>query len=70
MDVVVGANELPEFVRLSKVMTETWGKAGVETRYEAVPGKHHFNVVDGHTDPNSAMTERLYALCQRSKALA
>ena len=70
MDVIVGANELPEFVRLSKVMTETWGKAGVETRYEAVPGKHHFNVVDGFTDPNSAMTERLHTLCQRTKAIA
>jgi arylformamidase len=70
MDVIVGAAELPEFVRLSRVMAETWGKAGVETRYEAVPGKHHFNVVDGFTDPNSAMTERLFALCQRSKAIA
>ena len=70
MDVIVGAAELPEFVRLSKVMAETWGNAGVETRYEAVPGKHHFNVSDGFTDPHSAMTERLYTLCQRSKALA
>lgn len=70
MDVIVGAGELPEFVRLSKVMSETWGKAGVETRYEAVPGKHHFNVVDGFTDPESAMTERLYALCQRTKAIS
>jgi arylformamidase len=70
MDVIVGANELPEFVRLSKVMADSWGKAGVETRYEAVPGTHHFNVVAGFTDPHSAMTERLYTLCQRSKALA
>ena len=69
MDVIVGAAELPEFVRLSKVMTETWGKAGVETRYEAVPGKHHFNVVDGFTDPNSAMTERLWS-CARCAQLA
>ncbi len=69
MDVIVGAAELPEFVRLSKVMAETWGAAGVETRYEAVPGKHHFNVVDALPDPQSAMTERLYTLCQRSKAL-
>lgn len=70
MDVIVGANELPEFVRLSKVMAEQWGKEGVETRYEAVPGKHHFSVVEGFTDPNSALSERLYTLCQRSKALA
>lgn len=70
MDVIVGGAELPEFLRLSKAMAETWGKAGVETRYEAVPGKHHFNVVDGFTDPNSAMTERLHTLCQRNKTLA
>lgn len=70
MDVIVGANELPEFVRLSKVMTETWGKEGVETRYEAVPGTHHFNVVAPLTDPHSAMTERLHTLCLRTKSLA
>jgi arylformamidase len=70
MDVIVGANELPEFVRLSKAMAETWGKAGVEIRYEAVPGTHHFNVVAALADPHSAMTERLYTLCQRTKALA
>lgn len=70
MDVIVGAAELPEFLRLSKVMTTTWGDGGVETRYEAVPGKHHFNVVDGFTDPHSAMTDRLYTLCERTRAIA
>ncbi len=70
LDVIVGANELPEFLRLSTAMAETWGKAGVETRCEAVPGTHHFNVVAPLADPHSSMTERLYTLCQRSKALA
>ena len=68
LDVVVGAAELPEFLRQSKVMADTWGAAGTKTRYEAVPGKHHFNVVADLADPKSAMTDRLVTLCQMTKA--
>ncbi|MGE3991211.1 alpha/beta hydrolase [Pseudorhodoplanes sp.] len=63
LDIVVGGDELPEFIRLSRVMADTWGAAGVQTRYEAVPGKHHFNVVAPLADPMSAMTTRLVELC-------
>lgn len=68
LDVVVGAAELPEFVRQSKVMADTWGAEGVKTRYEAVPDKHHFNVIADLADPKSAMADRLVALCQMTKA--
>lgn len=64
LDVVVGADELPEFIRLAHVMADTWGAAGVETRYEAVPGTHHFNVVAPLADPLSAMTGRVVELSE------
>ena len=61
-DAVVGALESSEFLRQSRVIAEAWGKAGVVTRYEAVPQKNHFTVLEGLTDPNSTMVERLVAL--------
>jgi arylformamidase len=67
LDIVVGADELPEFIRLSHVMADSWGAAGVETRYEAVPGTHHFNVVAPLADPLSAMTSRLVELCELTR---
>lgn len=68
LDIVAGEKELPEFPRQSKAMAETWGAAGVKTRYEEIPGMHHFNVIAGLSDPNSAMVERLVTLCQLTKA--
>ncbi len=67
LDVVVGGDELPEFIRLSHVMADSWGAAGVETRYEAVPGTHHFNVVAPLADPLSAMTSRTVELCELTR---
>jgi arylformamidase len=64
LDIVVGADELPEFIRLSHVMADNWGAAGVQTRYEEVPGTHHFSVVAPLADPLSAMTGRVVELCE------
>ena len=68
LDVIVGGSELPEFLRLSRIMTDTWGEAGVKTRYEEIPGTHHFNVIAELSDPDSAMTGRLAALCRDTQA--
>jgi arylformamidase len=68
LDIVVGGDELPEFIRLSHVMADTWGAAGVKTRYEAVPGAHHFNVVAPLADPFSAMTSRVVELCELTRS--
>lgn len=67
LDIVVGADELPEFIRLSHVMADTWGAAGVDTRYEQVPNTHHFNVVAPLADPLSAMTGRAVELCELTR---
>ena len=64
-DAVVGGLESSEFLRQSRVIAETWGKAGVTTRYEAVPGTNHFTVIGALTDPHSAMVERLAALATK-----
>ncbi len=44
------------------------GRAGVETRYEAMPGTNHFTVCDPMTDPDSAMTKRLVELAKRQRS--
>jgi arylformamidase len=61
-DAVVGALESSEFLRQSKVIADAWGKAGVATRYEAVPQTNHFTVLDALTDPQSAMVKRVVTL--------
>jgi arylformamidase len=62
LDAVVGARESGEFLRQSRIIVDTWGKAGVAIRYEEIAGANHFTVLDPLTDPNSAMVARLLAL--------
>ncbi len=68
LDAVVGGDESPEFLRHSRTVADEWGRRGVETRYEAVPGMNHFTVCDPMTDPDSAMTKRLVELSRRAAA--
>jgi arylformamidase len=64
-DAVVGALESSEFLRQSRTIADSWGKAGAQTRYEAVPGTNHFTVIDALADPQSAMVGRLAELARR-----
>jgi arylformamidase len=64
-DAVVGALESSEFLRQSRTIADSWGKAGAQTRYEAVPGTNHFTVIDALADPHSAMVRRLAELARR-----
>jgi arylformamidase len=66
-DAVVGSLESSEFLRQSRVIAETWGKAGAQSRYEAVAGTNHFTVIDALPDPNSAMVARLAELAQKAQ---
>jgi arylformamidase len=61
-DSVVGALESSEFLRQARVIVDSWGKAGVATRYEAIAHANHFTVCDALSDPNSSMVERLTEL--------
>jgi len=64
-DAVVGALESSEFLRQSRTIADSWGKAGAQTRYEAIPGTNHFTVSDALADPHSAMVGRLAELARR-----
>jgi arylformamidase len=64
-DAVVGSLESSEFLRQSRTVAETWGKAGADTRYEAIAGTNHFTVIDPLADPKSAMVGRLAELAQK-----
>lgn len=61
-DAVVGSLESAEFLRQSRIVTDAWGKAGAQTRYEEINGTNHFTVIDPLTDPQSAMVGRLAEL--------
>jgi arylformamidase len=65
-DAVVGGLESSEFLRQSRTVAETWGKAGMHTRYEAIAGTNHFTVIDALVDPKSPMVSRLAELAPRS----
>jgi arylformamidase len=68
-DAVVGGIESAEFLRQSKIIAEQWKKAGLEIRYEAVPGMNHFTVAEPLDDPASAMTRRVAELAKGAAAL-
>lgn len=68
LDAVVGGAESDEFLRQSKAIHETWGAAGVRTRYEAAPGANHFTVIAPLADPHSAMVKRLLELLRHCEA--
>lgn len=66
-DAVAGGLESSEFLRQSRVIAETWGKAGVATRYEKIAGANHFTVADPLADPHSAMVGRLVELARKGE---
>jgi arylformamidase len=66
-DAVAGALESSEFLRQSRTVADGWGKAGAQTRYEAIAGTNHFTVIDALADPQSEMVGRLVALAPRQK---
>lgn len=55
----VGGAERPEFIRHSRLLADIWAGLGVATDFVIDPGRHHFDVIDGLTDPASALTRRL-----------
>jgi arylformamidase len=62
LDAVVGGNESGEYLRQSRTIAESWGLAGVRTRYDAIPGANHFTAVAPLADPSSTMTLRMVEL--------
>ncbi|BDA84121.1 esterase [Aureimonas sp. SA4125] len=52
----VGGDELPEFLRQNALLANLWYGLGHPTRTVVSPGRHHYDVIDDLTDPDSAMT--------------
>jgi alpha-beta hydrolase superfamily lysophospholipase len=50
----VGASERPAFLWQARVLSEEWA-----CPWTAVPGKHHFDVIDALEDPASALCDTL-----------
>ena len=65
LDAVVGEAESAEYHRQSRSIVEVWGKAGLATRYGAVPAANHFTAIAPLADPASPMTLRLKELAGR-----
>lgn len=57
----VGARERPEFLRQNALLANIWRGCGVETRLVEEPRRHHFDVIDGLTDPKSPLMDALLA---------
>jgi hypothetical protein len=63
---VVGAAESNEFRRQSREIVACWGKAGLATRLHEVPSAHHFDVLDGLTDPDGNLVRHLLQLASKA----
>lgn len=53
----VGADERPAFLEQAAQLSRAWG-----ARRTAVEGRHHFDIIDDLTDPDSAMIKALLSL--------
>jgi arylformamidase len=65
LDALVGGNESAEYFRQSKSIVETWGAAGVATRFGTIPDANHFTAIAPLADPESPVVVRLRELAGR-----
>ncbi len=65
LDALVGEHESAEYHRQSRIITESWGKAGLATRFGTVAAANHFTAIAPLADPGSQMVLRLRELAQR-----
>ncbi|MBX2826192.1 MAG: alpha/beta hydrolase [Gammaproteobacteria bacterium] len=55
----VGADERPEFIRQAELLASMWFGLGVESRCHIEPDRHHFDVIEDLTEPDSDLVETL-----------
>ena len=53
----VGQSERSEFVRQSELLASIWRGLGAATALVVEPDRHHFDVIEGLTEPASPLTE-------------
>ncbi len=57
----VGEAERPEYIRQSQLIANIWMGLGAETSQTTSPGRHHFDVIEPMTDPDSDLIGALLA---------
>jgi arylformamidase len=55
----VGSDERPEFLRQNDLLANIWTGLGANINQHHAASKHHFNVIDDLSDPESELTKRL-----------
>ncbi|MEO1425021.1 MAG: alpha/beta hydrolase [Pseudomonadota bacterium] len=55
----VGRDERPEFIRQTELLASIWSGCGGVMTSRILPGLHHFDVIDGLADPDSALLSPL-----------
>jgi len=55
----VGAAERSEFIRQSALLANIWLGLGAATALVVEPDRHHFNIIDGLSDPSHPLTRAL-----------
>jgi arylformamidase len=56
----VGAAERAEFIRQNALLANAWRGLGAETQCVMEDNRHHYNVIEGLTDPHSPLTRALF----------
>lgn len=59
VNVWVGDDERPEFVRQSTLLANIWSGFNAATGQTIVPGRHHFDIIEGLIDPKSGLVRVL-----------
>lgn len=54
-----GGAERPEFIRQARLLADIWAGLGAATECVIEPGRHHFDIIEGLSDPDSPMMDRL-----------
>lgn len=55
----VGGMERPEFLRQARLLADIWAGLGASTDCVVEPGRHHYNILDALTRPDSPLTRTL-----------
>ena len=63
--VAVGGAETDEFVRQSRTFHEAWCARGLNADFLEIEGRNHFDILDGFTDPDSALFHTVLGLADR-----
>lgn len=58
----VGEDERPEFLRQNALPENLWSSFDVHVSSVEEPARHHYNIMDGLTDPNHGLVRTLLKL--------